>query len=202
VDRCYQVAQLVCTRSSAEGRGLRSFIQRLGADLFGVADLTRYRPYSGFDESILRELPYGISVGIRLSDVIIDGITERNPTQAYAHHYVTVNALLDNLTLRISNYCQAKGYQALPVPASQITNVGMHQGTISHKAVAALAGLGWIGKSQLLINPFHGPRMRFASVLTEMPMKTSEPIKSRCGSCTKCVDSCPVGADKGRRHEQ
>lgn len=178
-------------------RGLQTFIRRLGADLFGVADLTRYRPYRGFDGRMLRRFPFGISIGIRLSDAIIDGITKEDPTQVYAHHYVTVNALLDNLTLRISNYCQTRGYQALPVPASQTTRADIHQGAISHKAVAALAGLGWIGRSQLLINPLHGPRMRFASVLTEMPMKTSEPIKNRCGSCTECAKSCPVGAIKG-----
>lgn len=181
-----------------EANGLESFARSLGVDLFGAADLRRFRPYDGFDADLIRKFSFGVSIAIRLSSSVIDGITEEDPTQSYAHHYLTANTLLDGLTLRISNYCQRKGYAALPVPASQILRGNTHLGMISHKAVATLAGLGWIGKSQLLINPSLGPRLRLGTVLTEMPLKTAHPVEGRCGSCIECSKACPVGAISGK----
>ncbi|MCK9565162.1 MAG: hypothetical protein M0Q43_03825 [Methanothrix sp.] len=64
----------------------------------------------------------------------------------------------------------------------------------SHKLAAHMAGLGWIGKSCLLITPEAGPRVRWASVLTDAPMKaTGYAMAERCGECRKCVDVCPHG---------
>ncbi len=120
---------------------LERLAKDLGPDLYGVADLTRFQPYSGMDTSLL-SFPFGISVGMRLSNSIVGRITVKDPTPEYAHHYRAMNALLDDIALRIANRIQAEGYAALPLPASQVTRPELHQGAISHKAVAALAGLG------------------------------------------------------------
>jgi epoxyqueuosine reductase QueG len=64
---------------------------------------------------------------------------------------------------------------------------------------AHLAGLGWIGKSCLLVTPEFGPRVRWATVLTDAPLRpTGEPIAPRCGDCMECVRVCPVTAFTGR----
>jgi epoxyqueuosine reductase QueG len=69
----------------------------------------------------------------------------------------------------------------------------------SHKMAAHLAGLGWIGKSCLLITPQVGPRVRWVSVLTDAPLEvTGEPMVEQCGSCQECVEICPVQAFTGR----
>ena len=167
----------------------------LGADLLGVADLTRFKPYNGVDNSLLT-FPFGISLGVRLSNSIISRITVADPTPEYAHHYKAVNALLDDIALRIVNRIQAQGYAALPIAASHVTNRELHQGAISHKAVAALAGLGWIGKSQLLVNPKLGPRLRLASILTTIPSTPGIPLENRCGECDVCIRACPTHAIK------
>jgi len=174
---------------------LETLAKDLGADLLSVADLTRFQPYSGMDNSLL-SFPFGISVGMRLSSSIVDRITVADPTPEYAHHYRAVNALLDDVALRIANRIQAEGYAALPIPASQVTRPELHQGAISHKAVAALAGLGWIGKSQLLVNPRLGPRLRLASILTTIPLKPGTPLENKCGECDVCVRACPTHAIK------
>jgi len=142
----------------------------------------------------LLDFPFGISIGIRLSDSVVDRITVEDPTPEYASHYKGVNALLDDISLRVSDRIQGNGYAALPIPASQITKPALHQGAISHKAIGAIAGLGWIGKSQLLINPRFGPRLRFASVLTTMPLRTDVPLENGCGNCEICIKSCPAHA--------
>lgn len=60
-----------------------------------------------------------------------------------------------------------------------------------------MAGLGWQGKSLLLVNPLYGPRIRLATVLTDAPLTTDKPIANGCGECTLCMDACPAGAIKG-----
>ena len=69
----------------------------------------------------------------------------------------------------------------------------------SRKLAAHLAGLGWIGKSCLLVTPDNGPRVRWVTVLTDAPLKpTGLPMKPQCGECTACVDICPEHAFTGR----
>jgi len=181
--------------SSTATRRLEKFARDLGVGLFGVADLRLFRPYGGLDTSMLN-YPLGVSIGVRLSDSIVDHITVEDPTPEYAHHYKAVNALLDDIALRITNRIQAEGYAALPIPASQVTRPNLHQGAISHKAVAALAGLGWIGKSQLLVNSELGSRLRLASILTTIPLKPGNPVENKCEGCDICVRACPTHAIK------
>jgi len=188
--------------ASDRARSLKGFALGLGVDVFGIGDLKHFRPYAGLDLSLL-DFSNAISIGMRLSNSIVNRITIDDPTPEYAHHYKAVNAFLDDVALRIANRIQAEGYAAMPIPASQITRPDLHQGAVSHKAIAALAGLGWIGKSQLLINPRLGPRLRFATILTTMPLKAGKPLKNRCGACDICVRGCPAHAIKPTaRHEQ
>jgi len=44
-----------------------------------------------------------------------------------------------------------------------------------------LAGLGWIGRNNLLVNEELGSQFRLASVLTNMPLKIDKPVKNGCG---------------------
>lgn len=71
-------------------------------------------------------------------------------------------------------------------------------GLFSHKLAAHLAGLGWIGKSCLPVTPEAGPRVRWASVLTDAPLAAGEQLEERCGECEACVEVCPAGAFSGR----
>ena len=67
-----------------------------------------------------------------------------------------------------------------------------------HKTAANLAGLGWIGKSCLLVTPEAGPRVRWATILTDAPLTAGQPLEQRCGKCRECVDVCPSQAFTGR----
>ena len=94
-------------------------------------------------------LNYAISFCVRLSDAIIDTISEEGPSKTYFHHYRTVNALLDSLSLSVIIRLQREGYNAANVPASQ--SIEGYRGLFSHKAGAVAAGLGWIGKNAMFI---------------------------------------------------
>lgn len=145
-------------------------------------------------------LPYGVSLVWRLSHAILDEVAKRRaPTFTYFQHYRAVNAALDGFALRLSAWIEREGFLALPVAASQsVHDAGPYAGAFPHKTVAVQAGLGWIGKNALFISPKFGPRVRLASVLTDMPLPVSAPrMESRCGACRLCVESCPAGALTG-----
>lgn len=140
-------------------------------------------------------LPYLISYTIPLSNAIIDCI-DTAPTHTYFHHYRSVNALIDSLSLRCGLVLAEAGYRYAPVPASQSVN-GM-QGIYSHKMAAVAAGLGTIGKSSLFISDDNGPRVRLGTILTDCEFETEgkTPV-SKCKGCTLCRDNCPAMAIKG-----
>ena len=63
------------------------------------------------------------------------------------------------------------------------------------KALAKEAGLGWIGKNSLLIHPRMGSFVFIGELVLDLELEYDEPFgNSLCGSCTRCMDSCPTGA--------
>lgn len=70
---------------------------------------------------------------------------------------------------------------------------------VQERVVAAYAGLGWIGKHSLLINPDLGSWLLLAGIATTMPLAPDELIADQCGACTLCIDACPTGAIVGER---
>lgn len=142
-------------------------------------------------------LSFAVSYTIPLSDAIIDCITDA-PTHTYFHHYRSVNALIDSLSLRCGRMLAQKGYRYAPIPASQSVN-GL-QGIFSHKYAACLAGLGAVGKSGLFLSSENGPRVRLGTILTDYPfeVKNAEPV-CPCGECNLCAHACPAMAITGEQ---
>lgn len=173
-----------------------------GTDFFGVADLSAVKDkVIEQGSSFVADYPKAISFGIRLPDSIVDALPNRdNPAVAvnYRHAYDITNLRLDLLTSTLASIIQQDGYKALAVPASERYDDERICAVFSHKLAANLAGLGWIGKSCLFVTPEAGPRVRWATILTDAPLKiTGEPIESKCVDCSECVDICPVNAFTG-----
>lgn len=165
-----------------------------GADLVGIADLGLLKGrLPTVPESLLEPYHFAVSIAVRLDDSIIDEIRQ-GPTPAYARHCRNINVELERITSEIAGWIFGKGFSALPVPASRQEDTENLLGAISHKAVARMAGIGWQGKSLLIVTRDFGPRIRFATVLTDMPLTPDAPVENRCGECTECTDACPASA--------
>lgn len=175
---------------------LRDFALSQGAVLFGVADVRQLREeFFGLPRPVTERLDYGISLAVGLSDAIIEGIEDK-PTKLYFYHYRQLNLFLDQLALRITNFIREEGSQALPIPSSQIVDWEKQKGHLSHKKIAREAGLGWIGKNNLLVSPQFGSRIRLVTILTDFPLKTNRRGELGCGDCKACIAVCPAEAIK------
>lgn len=165
----------------------------------GFADLEGLLPakYSGYR--------FGISIGKRLDTRIINNL-KNGPTIEYFNHYKEVNEQLAGLTKEIQKDLKSNGVSSLPiVPTISIGSrkyekyLNSLSYDISHKMVATRAGLGWIGKTDLLITKEFGPRLRLVTILLKQdPGCNAKPVvKSKCGNCDICVIKCPAQAATG-----
>lgn len=165
----------------------------------GVADMTSaWKEMERLDLPLIPEqqrLPRAITIGIQLSNETVDAIaadeiqTRVKYTQEF---YGTIWPKARTFCGEIARRLEETGATAIPAP-----NYGFI-GTGIEKMAARLAGLGWIGKSSMLITPQVGPRVLWHVVLTNALLSptAAKPMERRCGKCRQCVDICPVQAYK------
>jgi epoxyqueuosine reductase QueG len=141
-----------------------------------------------------------------LDDSIIDGIKEA-PTIEYFHHYDEINKQLQAISEQIAYDLNQAGIGALAImPTIPISSTEFDEYLptlryeLSQKMVATRAGLGWIGKTDLFISKEFGARLRLGSILIDKEVKPEFKLidKSRCGSCSICVEKCPAQAATGQ----
>jgi len=174
---------------------LKQCALRLGAELFGVADLSKEKDKIEIDSEVLPDLNRGICLGVSLNPFIVSAIIEL-PTRLYSHHYKTTNTFLDILALKVAKYVINKGHRAVAIPASQILDWKKQTAHLSHKRIGYLAGIGWIGRNNLLVNERYGCQFRLVTILTDMPLAVDKPKDLTCAECVSCVKVCPADAIK------
>lgn len=172
---------------------LKDEARRLGADLVGVADLKLLVGIETTPVDLLVPYRYAISFAVKLPNAVFEQLVDR-PTPLYSQVYQQANSLLDQIAFKLCSFIEAQGGNALPIPASQPLDMVKFTSHLSAKAVANVAGLGWQGKSLLIITPEFGPRVRLATVLTDLPLIPDYPLKNRCGTCRACTEACVAQA--------
>jgi epoxyqueuosine reductase QueG len=178
-------------------RGIEAKLLSLGAVIVGFGDLTE------LPENLRDGLPVGISVAVAYPKEVIRGISEL-PTQEYREWYDKLNGLLDAIVTRGAEILREMGHKAVAQTREHVgTGETEYNTLLPHKTVATRAGIGWIGKSALLVTETYGSAIRLSSITTDTPLKTAQPIEeSKCGDCMICTNSCPAGAVSGRRWEK
>ena len=167
---------------------LRRRILGLRATLVGFADM------EGVLEGELARWPRAISIALAFPDEVIDPIAQ-GPTPEYFRAYNRHNERLNEIAAQTVRMIGALGHPAEFVAAT-LDNGDLGDGNIragfQHKTAATRAGLGWVGKSALLITYRCGPRVRLTTVFTNMPLEVATPVTaSECGGCVACVRACP-----------
>ena len=130
------------------------------------------------------------------------GLAGISPRLVYHYFNETVcNGEIDRISLRLAKEMERRfGVSAIPMPCDSPYeywdaehNEG--RGLVSMKHAAVQAGLGTLGKNTLLLNREYGNMLNLGLVLTDAALPSDPPAESICiHGCTKCVDSCPVGA--------
>ncbi len=173
---------------------LKEFFEGQMIPLWGVAGLTG-ESSTLLPENLQGRFASAIVYAFPLSKSVLD-LLSGGPDLLYLHHYRQVNYILDRVGTLASELLRRNGFSGLPVPASQVVDWKEQKGLLSLRQLAAAAGLGWIGRNNLLVTPDFGSRIRLSSVLTDAPLDAGKPISFGCGECTRCLSLCPANAIK------
>ncbi|HHL0957031.1 TPA: tRNA epoxyqueuosine(34) reductase QueG [Serratia marcescens] len=65
---------------------------------------------------------------------------------------------------------------------------------VMERALAAKAGIGWIGKHSLILNREAGSWFFLGELLIDLPLPVDQPQEEQCGRCVACITTCPTGA--------
>jgi epoxyqueuosine reductase QueG len=159
----------------------------------------RLRIISGNRFASFIESGHFISLGIAYDDSAIDDInvppgknTDFARWNHYASEYGRLNSLLDSisqtLAVESNGITIAATLSGFTKTVSHVSDYFEH--TVSHRAIAEMAGLGWRGKNGLIINHQFSCALRFASVITEIPLPSGEKLESQCAECRACEEAC------------
>ncbi|MFM5882695.1 MULTISPECIES: 4Fe-4S double cluster binding domain-containing protein [Methanobrevibacter] len=170
---------------------LRKYLIKNGATEVGFADIINFTPITGLNNGIVFYITYPKETIRNMKNA---------PTKEYNEEYDKINYKLDELGMKCEEFLIKYGYNAYAQTRQRLGNdFGEHNSfKLPHKTIATRAGIGWIGKSALLITKKYGSALRLSSVLTDAPIKTGLPtIKSECGKCMECKNACSGGAISG-----
>lgn len=120
-------------------------------------------------------------------------------------HYSPVK---QSFPFKIASYAHTKDYhQTLKLPLQRIEDYideltekqvnkisFIDSGPLLEKAYAKKAGLGFQGKNTNLIHPAKGSYFFLAEIIVDIELEFDRPLNISCGTCNKCVESCPTGA--------
>ena len=111
-------------------------------------------------------------------------------------------------TGRIANYAQYEDYHSfIKKQLRKLTDlissiagtsykfkICVDSAPLAERALAARAGLGFIGKNHILTNPELGPQLLLGEIVTDLKLPPDEPLSAKCTECNKCITACPTGA--------
>ncbi|MBI4285575.1 MAG: epoxyqueuosine reductase [Chloroflexi bacterium] len=179
-------------------RQIKELAMELGADLVGIASakvLNSRAPQGHRPEDNLPGTQAVVCLGLRMLNSIF---LSPNPRVARTS-YTYLHKRLNDMGWAVATFLEEAGFAAVPitsdVPIDMMVKRGLW-GDLSHRHAAVAAGLGKIGRSQLLLTPQFGARVRVTSVLTTAPLTPDTEVAAElCPErCRLCIDACPAGA--------
>jgi len=167
---------------------LRDLEQRKAAGLHGGIQFTYRNPRRSTDPSATMPAAKSLVVGALdysapTPERPANGPMGRVASYAWHDHYRDLRASLEEL----ADHLRARGGRA---------EVFADQNNLVDRAVAHRAGIGWWGKSSNILIPGSGSMVVLGAVLTDCDVTghDADPMPDQCGTCNRCVSSCPTGA--------
>jgi epoxyqueuosine reductase QueG len=156
-----------------------------GADIFGCADPATLRQFSKDNrpEKFLAGIQTIVVVGIHLYDIVLD--TWSQPPGS-GKGYQFADQILEGICHFVADFLTRHDYASVTVPYAGLLL----------KDIAAVAGMGPIGKNNLLLTPQFGPQVRLRALVTTAPLTCGTPVTTSeyCIACQRCIDACPAKA--------
>jgi epoxyqueuosine reductase len=107
----------------------------------------------------------------------------RLPRYAWFDAYGVLRERLDALGRRLCSDAGGGTYRVLVDANEHVDREG-----------AARSGVGFYGKNTLLITRRHGSWVVLGTLVTDLELEPTPPLRLDCGSCRLCIDACPTGA--------
>jgi epoxyqueuosine reductase len=166
------------------------------------ADIVRFVDISGLPAKQTQGFCKAILFCKALSRKFI--IDMRNNLQIEHDEFVEKEHETDELADWLAAYIRQKGYRAYSQSEQNHMKNGNYDeetrsSILPHKTIARAAGLGFIGKNNLLVTQDYGCTFSMCTVLTDAPISAeSHPaFFSKCGKCDVCKKACPAQAIHG-----
>jgi len=192
---------------------IKDYALEMGADLAGIASTSEFAeaPVGHRPEDLLTDARSVIVVAKKIPLPVVETI----PSPIYSTTKRFLNEELRVLTYNISLFLEKKGYAALPIDpgiSDFARDVDILQeepepkvkmlGDFSHRHAAVKAGLGQFGLASYVVTKLYGPRIRFASLISNASLEPDEVIEKDtiCDpeACDyACVRACPPRALRG-----
>jgi len=163
------------------------FLDSLGINDVGFTDISRYKKIKG-GYSPTELFPWAKIAIVYLYQL-------RKLRKKYGHWYiVSLNNHLSKTNRSLAKLLAQEGYRFDWVGENEYDRKTL-VGKISFRQLAILAGLGSIGRNQMLIHPRLGARSVIGVIFTDAPIKPNDPFKQNlCTDCGACEKNCPVSA--------
>lgn len=176
---------------------LKEKVKAMGADLVGVADAQSPLLYEHNEkpEKLLPGARSMISIAVALNrPAVCSGNLRLN-----RYDTMCVYERLNHICMETVRTLANEGAKAVSISPYFPVDMGPEskgmKGDINHKTVAAVAGLGGIGLSRLLVTPEFGPLVRLGTIITDASLSIDQPLdETPCKRCESCRNACPAEA--------
>lgn len=154
------------------------------------ADFVFFVDISMFPNDVIQDYSCAILFGKALSKEYISAI--KSGEEPKDKEVFNTERKMDTLAVKIAEQLESEGFKSIGK---------LKTGLLPHKSVALRAGIGFIGKNNLLITPEYGCAQMLGKVLTTAPFVTKSvpPKEPQCGDCNICVNVCPSNALLGTK---
>lgn len=188
-----------------ESNEVKTVAREMGADLVGIASggCVELTPTRRGPSNVLSEASSVVVFAKRM----LRGSIESPREEVVTNQNLTLYQELDRISYTLGCFFEERGYLAATIPAYSPVEMTSETkgfvGVVSLRHVARAAGLGTLGKNNLLLTPGLGPRIRLGGVVTTARVDTDESSREEfCSDCEACIAACPVDAlsQPGKTH--